>query len=92
MQDLDHVLERLGRQPVDARLETIDAGIFSRVDVLRERRALRRTVGSLAIVALGIGITGGTFPEERAAAEALSVLSSPPPLAPSKLLNAGYDR
>lgn len=91
MDDLDPLFEQLARQPVDDRLRSIDTRVFARATVLRERRTLRTTIGSLALAALAIGVTGGLLPQERAAASALAVLSSPPPLAPSKLLNAGYE-
>jgi len=91
MDDLDTILGQLSRRPIDDRLRTIETGIFARASLLRERRALRTTMGSLALAALAIGVVGGVLPEQRAAASALAEISSPPPLAPSKLLTGRYE-
>ncbi len=93
MDRLDPVLQRLRHQPVDARLDGIGARIFSRIEILRERRRARATMGCLAICALTIGFTGGmtdiAAPRPRTDASPLTLIAGPPPLAPSTLLTGG---
>lgn len=88
MIDLDQSLDRLANIPVPEGLAMIDDAILASLPVHREDAKLgSRLMGVAGIVALAIGIAGGSFTSGPAvAAQPLSPFAPASALAPSTLL------
>lgn len=90
MEDLDTVLARLQRLPLDPRLGGIDDAVLAGLAARGRSPVSGSTIALVAAVSLGIGVAG-SLPPMAAPASAASVfpLGAPAALAPSTLLRTG---
>lgn len=92
--DLDDLLGALKAAPMDASLDTLESGVWARVD--ERRRAQSQTNGGLrtqlavAVAALLMGaVVGGVAAERKPARSEMVVLSEDAGLTPSVAIEGG---
>lgn len=89
MTDLDRILSGMKAQPLDPRLDGIDAAVLAG---LARRAHAPVSAGAMALVAmlsLAVGVAGSLVPAATGRADAALPLGTPIALAPSTLLGPG---
>jgi hypothetical protein len=86
--DMDDYLRKLGQAPIPAGLAQIDDAVMSAFAQRQsEKKATSRLLSAAAILALGVGYTGGSIMPAPAHASENRFVLSETALAPSTLLN-----
>jgi anti-sigma factor RsiW len=86
MDDLDRTLARLAAAPAPAALEGIEHQVLARIGTAPVMRQVGLGFGTVAAVALAIGIIGAELPATAQPIVSLAPLGGASPLAPSSLL------
>ncbi|TCM20545.1 hypothetical protein EDF56_102206 [Novosphingobium sp. PhB165] len=86
MDDIDTILSRLGTLPLDPRLGDIDDAVLTGLAARAASRVSARTMATVIVLSLGVGIVGSVVPAPPIRAAATFPLGAPAALAPSTLL------
>lgn len=89
MNDLDTVLSRMKDLPVDPRVGEIDDAVFAGIARRAEAKVWGRALVLVAVLSLGVGVTGSVVPAQPVRAATVFPLGAPAALAPSTLLGTG---